>query len=70
MPDIERSSDKFEHPWAAPATEMPAMRRWRLPDEGDAAFDAAVDALIGQFHFPEYHAERVVGAVIEAIRNA
>jgi hypothetical protein len=35
--------------------------------EGDPAFDAVVDALIGAFHFPEDHACRVAVVVCETL---
>lgn len=51
-------------------TMEPRQSKIGLPDEGTAAWDAAVDAVMGQFHAPEVYAERVVNAVLEAIKEA
>lgn len=39
----------------------------QLPDEAEAGYDEIVDALMKDFHMPEYYAERVIACIRGAI---
>lgn len=42
----------------------------QIPDVGEVGYDEMVDALMKDFHMPEYYAERVISSLRTALERA